>query len=249
MPYEPIIPEGLRLGLSRVVEGAVTGHLFDKNNDLVGLASWRWVEEGASKPSGVKAPVIWAAAGIAVGVVATVVAVRNAPRIKTWWNDSALPAMRSKWNHITKTVEEGPALAAVMAISSDTATADFSREVDAAFADPRISMSSAEALERRVAVLAAAAFIARQMRTLANSRIVEDDDGFADLKQAFDKLTTQQVTDSINVMLETNASVLDEETSTELLKIFGGGRFIAGQYVPVENERVKEALCLTGGAV
>ncbi len=92
-------------------------------------------------------------------------------------------------------------------------------------------------------MLTAAAFIADQMRMLSDARI-EDDEGFPALKSAMEKLTTQQVTDSINRMLEKNASLLDEEKSAEFMRIFGGGRFVDGVYVPLRNEKIKEALRL-----
>jgi hypothetical protein len=64
-----------------------------------------------------------------------------------------------------------------------------------------------------------------------------------------EKLTAPQLTDSTNRMLETNSSLLDAETSNELMKIFGGGRFVDGQYVPLRNEKIKDALRLSDGEV
>jgi hypothetical protein len=138
------------------------------------------------------------------------------------------------------------AATAEMATLSSAASADFPNEVDAALEEHGISMSSAEAQKRLLALLMAAAFIADQMRALSSARI-EDDAASLELKRAMEKLTAPKITDSINRMLEANASLLDEETSVELMKIFGGGRIVDGQYVPLRNEKIKDALCLTVG--
>ena len=49
------------------------------------------------------------------------------------------------------------------------------------------------------------------------------------------------------LLLEKNPALLDEETSAELVKLFGGGRSVDGQCVPVRSERVEETLRLTDG--
>lgn len=45
--YEPIIPEGQRLGTFHEHDGAVTGHLFDEANKLQGHAAWRQIDDDA----------------------------------------------------------------------------------------------------------------------------------------------------------------------------------------------------------
>ncbi|MFB7915379.1 hypothetical protein [Streptomyces sp. NPDC056061] len=107
-------------------------------------------------------------------------------------------------------------------------------------------MGGAEAQKRLLALLTAAAFIADRMRAPARARI-EDDGASPELTSAMEKLTAPQITDSINRALETNSSLLDEETSAEFMKIFGGGRIVAGRYVPLQYEEIREALRLTGG--
>jgi hypothetical protein len=62
-----------------------------------------------------------------------------------------------------------------------------------------------------------------------------------------DKLTVSQLTDSMNRMLEANASLLDDETSAGLMKVFGRGQFVDGQYVPLRNEKIKDVLRLSEG--
>jgi len=92
----------------------------------------------------------------------------------------------------------------------------------------------------------AAAFIADQIRELTNAQV--EDGASLELQSAVETLTVPHLTDSLNRMLEVDASLLDDETSAELMKIFGGGRIVEGQYVPLRNDKIKEALRLPRAA-
>jgi hypothetical protein len=139
---------------------------------------------------------------------------------------------------------DSQAEAAELTALDGAVTADFAKEVDVVLEEHQASMSGAEAQERLLAVLVAAAFIAEQMRVLSNARIV---DASPELRNAMNKLTVPQLTDSMNRMLQANASLLDDETSAGLMKIFGGGRFVDGQYLPLRNEKIKDVLRLSEG--
>jgi len=192
-------------------------------------------------PSGTVLKVaIGIAAGVVLGIGATIAARKAAPHFKRWWR-----GIRSKWRGSAETSDvEGQAAGAEIATMSLPTPADFSVGVDAALEEHRIGISSAEAQKRLVALLMAAAFIADEMRVLAKARI-EDAGASPELESAMSKLTAPHITDSINRMLAGDASLLDEETSAEFMKIFGGGRFVGDLYVPVRNEMIRDALRLT----
>lgn len=197
----------------------------DDTNDLVTHAViGPAVEDGdEDEPDQPWSPVVLAA-GIAVGVVATIAAVKFAPRLMRWAQD--FRAQRSLPSEAEFVIPQ----------------ADFSAEVEAVLQEQRTSMSSAEAQRRLIAVMVAAAFIADQMRALSNAQI---ENGLApELESAMQRLTVPQLTDSVNRMLEADAAFLDADTSAELMRLFGGGRVVDGHYVPLRNERVKEALRL-----
>ncbi|MFJ9034358.1 hypothetical protein ACIRQP_39110 [Streptomyces sp. NPDC102274] len=233
-------PGGTHLSQSRTPGGSsplVRGDGTNKLETHVTLFPARDEDERDSSATVLKVVI-----GVAVGVVGTIVAIKAAPHIK-----SRLSDLKSKWNGSSEMSEaDSQAATAEMAALSSAASADFSNEVDVALEEHGTRMSSAEAQKRLLALLTAAAFIADQMRALASARI-EDDDPSLKLKSAMEKLAAPQITDSINRVLETNSSLLDEETSAEFVKIFGGGRIVDGQYVPLRNEKIKEALRLTGG--
>jgi hypothetical protein len=242
MPYEPIVPEGQHLGTSRKVDGAVTGHLFeDGTNGLKGHAAWQWVDEPepAYGPSYKYEP--WreplsekpreltpeerelANQIIALIVVGTVrAAVAATPHVKRWWNEKAVPPVKSAWKRVTapRKATNDAAAATSSSVSRATFVAS-TTAVEVLVAETKISMGSAEWKERFRAMLAAGAFKDEQLRILSSARI-EDDDALLGTQGTMEQLTPQQFADRIKLMLEANPSLLDEETSAELIRVFGG---------------------------
>lgn len=184
-------------------------------------------------PSELTAQRVAVVTGVAVAAVAaTVIA---APRVKRWWLGTVAPRLR-------RNSRMGEAGVVTTPLELTASPAEFSNAVDAAVGEPDETMSRAEAEQRLIAMLAAAAFIADQIRSLRNARF--DDADMAELGSAMDRLTTREVADTVNRMLERDPALLDESTSTELMRIFGGGRHVGGHYVPIRTERVREALSL-----
>jgi hypothetical protein len=234
--YQASFPDNTDLVSSRVTPGWLRG-FFRGEGGIEGHAEFSKVD--LRKPAVVGATVF-----LAVGVLGGMTVNRNAPRIKRWWDDQAIPAARTGWRRITRQHEVvAHDATAEMPILSKTALEAFSREIDVALEDNRSSMSSAEAQQYLLEILMAASIIADRMRALSNAHI-EEGAGLPELKIAMEKLTTQQVMDTINRMLATNTSVLDDERSEVFAKIFGGGHVVDGDYVPLTSERIKEVLSL-----
>ena len=187
--------------------------------------------------------------GLIVGVAFVIAEVIvTSPPVQRWWRDRVTPTLKRWFSRRTRsTPERGPGVP--LAISGSRppareATVDeFSREVDDAVSALGEPMTSEEAQRRLAALLAAAAFIADQMRALSGARI-DDQGSLASLHRAIDQLSTEQVTNAVNRMLESDSTLLDERTSAAFLDVFGGGVTVEGVYVPLENRRVSEALRL-----
>jgi hypothetical protein len=238
------------------VDGAYLGALLDNDtNRLAGQARFVPVDEseGESSPaenSDEDAAMFFvavAAAALAAGVLGTIAVVKNAPRIKTWWSQDVVPALIKRLPRKPQSaVPQPPSASPVVAALTNHGPADFSKAIDEAFEQHRVTMSSEEASKRLLAIFAAAAFIAEQMRQLANAEIVEGAHR-AELEVALAKLTPQSVTDGINMMLESDAGLLDEASAAEYMRFFGGGQVVDGAYVPLTNDQVREALRLGDG--
>lgn len=183
----------------------------------------------------------WAAVLVA-GVLLGAGAIKAAPRIVSWRRNRRVQAgSASDTGPVDDEVE--PRATDVMS-SPATSSAVFESEVEVALEDHRESISSAEAQRRIFAILVAAAFIADQMRELSNVRIA-DHEASPELQGAMDRLSAPQLTESLNRMLEADSSLLDDETAAKLMETFGGGQVVEGQFVPLRNDKVKEALRLT----
>ncbi|MET8531508.1 hypothetical protein ABZV67_05975 [Streptomyces sp. NPDC005065] len=141
------------------------------------------------------------------------------------------PAIKRKLSGIAKSLRSairearGQAGTTELAVLTATPPADSSKELDAAVEEPTISMSSAEFRERLIAALVAEEFAAKQKRMLSNARI-EDGDLPPELKSA------------IKLVLEGNASLLDEE----MLEFLAGARIADGEYVLPGKGEIKEGL-------
>jgi hypothetical protein len=118
--------------------------------------------------------------------------------------------------------------------------------VELALEDLRAGTSSEEAQRRIAMIMIAAAFIADQIRALSHDR-VEDTQAPRELRTALAKLSAADLTDTVNRLLEADSWLLSDETSAALMKIFEGGRFVEGAYLPLRNDKVKDALRLTNG--
>lgn len=225
--YEPIIPEGQRLGTSREHDDAVTGHLFDADNKLQGHAAWRRVDEEESySPTYDEPPARELTAAerelieqiTALVLALIVLGVQSAaPHVKRWWSDTALPAVTRAWQRVTRrraptqvkaeTVELLEVVGAEIASAPEPGTA-------LALADPAFTMSSAEWAERYRAMVAAGRFHDEQADILRKARVVDDVLPLAE-KDAVE-LTPRQFAVNVRRMLTQNPELLTDDTAIEL---------------------------------
>lgn len=231
MPFEPIVPDGQHLGNSHQVDGAFTGHLFDDGtNELKGHAAWRWVDEPDEDhswgyehepPRKLTQEELEQAAQLAVLIGAFIVglAVAAKPHVERWWN-KAVPAAKSVWMRVATLRKSKKPVTSTESLSEIRTFVASPSGVEITVAESKVKMSSAEWAHRFRAVLAAGAFRDEQLRILSNARI-EDAGRGLEGRTVADELTPRQFIDRIKRMLEANPLLLEEETSAELMRIFG----------------------------
>jgi hypothetical protein len=227
--YRVIVDVGHDLAASARNSGALSTNTFDAARNL-GRADLLSADEEIAKllkRAGLKHLLI----GFAAGAVAVGGTVLTVPHIKGWFN-----GLRSKLGGESDTQP---------ALDGDAETG-FTQQVELALEDLQAGMSSEEAQRRIAMIMIAAAFIADQIRALSHAH-VEDAGAPRELRNALAKLSATDLTDTVNRMLEANSSLLSGETSAALMKIFEGGRFVEGTYVPLRNDKVSDALRLTSG--
>lgn len=256
--FDVEVPDGQHLGFSRDTDGAYRAHLFDnETNDLVGHAElFETDEDSAREPYVEYVYVSEPASGerreltddelaellgalVGLGIIVAAFAAEAAPHVKKWWQDTAVPGIRSARNKAVRTLSAPwknvatkwkatpPNASQVILRDAEAAPQTPSTELEVAFQKYRASMGSTEARERFVSALLARAFSDEQMRLLRNARI-EDDAGPADLRTAVETLTPQQVGETVTLMIEKNPSLLTQSSLIELRTILGGNQVDGG---------------------
>ena len=192
--------------------------------------------------------------GVALGAAA----VKLTPHVISWWNERMLPAMQSWVRNLfrrkrrkqgalqdeTAETTDAPALPLTQA---DAACALFVEQVDALSGESGTPMSQAEAEERLLVILIAAACIAEQIRALSGVRLESEDSERVELLSgAIRQLSTQRIADGINRLLESDTALLDETTVDQFMKVFKGARIPGQGYAPIRVGQLQEALRLEG---
>jgi len=233
--------------LAAANDGGFLGAVLNNDSNILqGQARFFEVDPDDLKNDGGNlGSVLLVAAGIAVGVLATVVVVNTAPTIKTWWLETARPGLESWWQTLTKWNEVGskvdaPEIATPMAIEPT----EISNEIAIVVNDVRVFMSSSEAQQRYLAMMLAVAFAAEQMRLLKGAYI-EDPQKLEELMKAAEQLSTQEAADTANRLLEADETLLDRSSQAMFVEIFGGGNKSDGEYLPITRERLEEAMRFT----
>ena len=125
-------------------------------------------------------------------------------------------------------------------------TVEPSEDMDNVFEETRESMSREEAQQHLIYIRALAILLADEIRKLSNACIREGNElpeNILERQNALEKLTTQEVMNSIKLLLENkNRSLLDEATSMVLSEFLAGNLIIDGTPVPIEKYRIPMAL-------
>lgn len=250
--YRAVYPEGTHLASSRNTDGAFRGtYLDDETNQIGGQAEFVEAEqdddEQSEDASDALARIMVLAAGIAFGIVAT----KAAPKVKSWWQDSAYPSLKYRLSSLLlKKTEKDVDVKKVESIGrpeislEEVSTETFSTEVAVALADTRAVMSSEEAQRRFIAMIIAAAVAAEQFRRLQEAHIEGGEEEFQKFRKALTDISTEPVVDLINKMLETNEG-LNEDAGPTLVELLGGGGRVDGKYVPLRLEQLQAAVRLS----
>lgn len=267
--YRVVHKEGTHLASSNDTKGAFRGNLLDNDtNKPVGNAEWVKVDKseydsGASNKyqesrsevelsEEQKEMAAFIGEVIAAGTV-WVLSEVVAPRVKFWWQDRATPSLKKMWYGITdkkktkqtkKDMNSHQNGKTEIAASRGIVLGIFPEELDEAYEKYVNDMTSEEAQRELLDIFILSAILCAKIRKLSNSRIRKNGDipgAYLEGKEVVEKLSTPEFLDSVNRILENNPSLL-EEKSASLTEILGRNLIINGQYVPIENNKFKEAL-------
>lgn len=164
------------------------------------------------------------------------------PHLKRWLIETAAPGARGRWRELkarrkdTRATAEAGARSHALAEQHDERV-EHREQANPAIAEPPIKLSSSEWQKGFLAWTEAAAVEEALRRMLTNATIEDDDAALLELQRALGVLSPAQRCALANRMLEAGSSTLDEDLLARLVKVFGDGRAIDGQYVPIELEQ------------
>ncbi|MFD0315608.1 hypothetical protein [Streptomyces flavalbus] len=217
-------------------DGGLHQNLYDSQGRLVGHATF--IPDDENEADSPERSELDKLLGALVLLGAIKAAEKAAPHLKRWWNDQALPYMKSARIRLAQARKSDSQAAPTASTTlTESAPAQTPQEVAAIGEDYRASMSSTEAWERFVAALMARLFSEEQMRILRNVQIKDENDP---LELSAVGALTPQLGDSIRLMLETNPSLLDEETLAELGRVLARHRTDGG--VLLRNEQINASV-------
>lgn len=141
---------------------------------------------------------------IALVLVGIIAAAQSAPHLKRWWIERALPAFRTTANRVLRRADrDGRA-------PEPRDEAQATSETSGSAGHAKEGMSSAEARDRVMAVALARQFIEEQMAVLREATIdLGGGQGALELAVAVDRLTSDQVAEGIERVLEGNPDLLE----------------------------------------
>ena len=228
--FEVNVPDGQHLAVARDANGAMRGLLFDdKTNRLVGHADLYPVGDNASRAAGRVDPAPARQLSpaerellnqlIELGVYLTSEGVKwVAPRIKTWFVGTVLPAMKTTVKKLQdKSTPPEEAELRRITITDETVVASVTG-AELAAVEPEVTMTSTEFLQRFSALRAAKAFEDEQWRLLSAARI-DDGEGQIEAKEASGELASYQFAHLVQDILNTNPALFDDGTVEELIRI------------------------------
>lgn len=128
--------------------------------------------------------------------------------------------------------------------AANNTTVEPFKDSDNTFEEHRESMSREEAQQHLIYIRGLAVLLADEIRRLSNVCIREGNESpenILERQNAIEKLTTQEVMNSIKLLLENkNRSLLDEVTSMVLSEFLAGNFIIDDRPVPIEKYRIKD---------
>jgi hypothetical protein len=197
--------------------------------------------------------------GEALAVVTIKLIEAATPHIKSWWTEAVVPSFKMKQRGIVGKIKAGKLIekkknnqirTANVLGASGTApgiSAVFSKEIEEAYEKYRMNMSSEEAQRELIDIAILSTILAAKIRKLSDTCIRADGgipEDYLEWQEVIEKLTAQKVTDSINLILENNISLIDEKSLVSLSSILGHSLISNGQYIPISNDGFKKALAL-----
>ncbi len=266
--YKPIIKEGDHLIRSKENPDRVRGLTRDENNQNPDIIEWEEydvddlqsvsTEFDADEGKTVQltpeqeemAQLIGAALAAAIWTGGSIVYHKF---ILPWWNNSAWPWIKEKCRNIKNSITKEKPGKDVTAQQyevieepiQDKKFADVSLHLDSAFKQFSFEMDEEETQEHMMRLVYHMLGVINEIRIISNALIRKEcysDAQYIELQKTSEKYLSERVAFCFDQMYSNEQLHLDLNTSRELFALTGGGVRLNGEYVPVQADKIDEAL-------
>lgn len=262
--YRPIIKEGDHLVKSKDNEGRVRGVSQDSNNKTTDIVEWEEVEIETQQEyyelervelTPEQQELVETIGHDIADLVIYGTGQLNEHVIKPWWKNSAKPWIKGKVADIKqsfsgktkaeKILEEHKKANNNIAATNTSTNIQIEEMLDKELDSIQFDMSSEEAKHHVMKLIYHMIGTAYEIKILSNTRIVdqiEDEKTRLENQSKAENILAEKVANNINELLSDDKLLLDVSTSKQLFSLLGGGVRLNGEYVPVELDKVNEAI-------
>ena len=205
------------------------------------------------------------ALGTMLGAFAVELIRQATPHVKKWWGETFVPGVKERVATVSKAVsrkgdkkkprkkkgkkrDKATTTAIEAAVTQEPALfvdpKMLSTQLDEAYAEYKESMTSKEAGKTLVEAMILASMLAERIKRLSNAEIAdpENANAYLDWQEMVEKLTGQDMVDSINHVLEGDVQLFDESMLANFSVILGRDLYNEGLYVPIDANELKNRL-------
>ena len=263
-----VVKKGTHLAPSKNTDGAVRGtQLSDDNNQMDGQAEFIKADESElqyqnnyeERRSFKEEMAVIAAEGLAdiLKEVTFVLIEAATPHIKSWWNNTVTPSIKAFWSDIngkTKTKPQKTNVASNKRIAPSLKTVEpniglpvdlFSDKLETALERYTINVSNEEAQKELIEIVILSAVLAVKIKKLSKSFANEslgNTGDYIEWQELTEKLTANKIIESVNKILESNISLINDKEILTFSEILGRNLVVNGRYIPIESEKFKAVL-------
>ena len=170
--------------------------------------------------------------------------------ISPWWKNSVWPWIKDKGEILTAVLNNERTKAEQIKMSEPKVTRSAAPDVEIqtlekAFEQIYIDMDEEEARKHVLQLVYHILGMANEIRILSNARISKEsksEQECIEAQQAAEKVLSEKTSAMLNQFLSNKTLHLDLDTSRELFDLTGGGVYLNGEYVPVLECKIEEAL-------
>lgn len=194
-------------------------------------------------------------AGEALAAMLMSLIVATSPVVQHWWETTAMPRIKGFFGNIAgffkgigkkpenKQIER-PTTLQLAEASLQIDPKAISAKLDTAYGRYRENMSSEEARKTLVEVAILASMLAERIKKLSTAKY--DDDGitggYIGWQETVNKLTSQELIDGVNRILEGDIKLFNTAQLANLELILGRSLYYNGRYSPIESSEFRKRL-------